>query len=91
MGGHFAWSYIDTDDYIIAYHLTTWVQQIKWEASVQHATSYRLKRMGFSTDKITCGKWTTKNDEEVFVLNPKSYFDNCIGIGYGNLMWLTRY
>lgn len=57
------------------YLLTIWVTQIKWESTIGSATSYRVKRLGFTIDKVVCGEWLTKNNEEVLVPNPEPYFD----------------
>lgn len=91
--GHYCWAYVNSQDYIVPYHLTTWVQQIKWEATMKHATSYRVNRVGFTIDNIICGEWTTKSNEEVFAPNPEPYFDVYVDkgqyIGYGNLISLS--
>lgn len=91
--GHYCWAYTKSEDYMIPYHLTSWVQQIKWEATMKHATSYRINRIGCSIDNVICGEWTTKNNEEVFVPNPEPYFDIYVDkgqyIGYGNLIRMT--
>lgn len=73
--GHFCWSEPELGDYIVPYFLTTWVTIPKWEAMLRNATSYRVKRQGFTIDNVICGEWLTKNNEEVFVLNPEPYFD----------------
>lgn len=67
---------------------------LKWEATLRNATSYRVKRQGFTIDNIICGEWFTKNNEEVFVPNPEPYFDIYVDhgqyIGYGNLVGITK-
>lgn len=77
------------------YVLTIWVTQIKWESTIGSATSYRVKRLGFTIDKVVCGEWLTKNNEEVLVPNPEPYFDVFVVdhvqyIRYGNLGDITK-
>lgn len=92
--GHFCWAQPESGDYIVPYFLSTWVTQPKWEATIQSATSYRVKRIGCSIENITCGEWLTKNNEEVFIPNPEPYFNVYIDrgqyIGYGNLEGITK-
>lgn len=92
--GHFCWAQPESGDYIVPYFLSTWVTQPRWEATIQSATSYRVKRIGCSIENITCGEWLTKNNEEVFVPNPEPYFNIYIDrgqyIGYGNLEGITK-
>lgn len=79
--GHYCWAYVKSEDYIVPYHLTTWVQQIKWEATLKHATCYRVSKIGFSIDNIVCRERTTKSNEEVFMPNPEPYFNVYIDKG----------
>lgn len=92
--GHFAWAQPKSGDYIVPYFLSTWVTLPKWEATIGNATSYRVKRYGFTIDKVICGEWLTKNNEEVFVPNPEPYFDifkdHGQYIGYGNLIGISK-
>lgn len=65
--GHFAWAEPESEDYLVPYFLTTWVTLPKWEQTMGNAMSYRISKSGFMIDKIICGEWLTKNNEEVFV------------------------
>lgn len=81
--GHFCWAEPEAGagDYIVPYFLTTWVTIPKWEATIRHATAYRVKSQG-------CGEWLTKNNEEVFVPNPEPYFD--IYVDRGQYIYLLN-
>lgn len=73
--GNFAWAEPESEDYIVPYFLSTWVTLPKWEQTIANATSYRISKSGFTIDKIIYREWMTKNDKEVFVHNPNTYFD----------------
>lgn len=71
--GHYAWAEPESEDYLVPYFLSTWVTLPKWEQTTENASSYRVSKSGFMIDKIICGEWPTKNNEDVFIPNPSPY------------------
>lgn len=54
--GHFCRAEPVSGNYIVPYFLSTWITQVKWEATISNATSYRIKRMEFIIDNVICGE-----------------------------------
>lgn len=90
---NYAWAQPELADYFVPYFLTTWVMPPKWEATIRNTMSYRITKQCFKIDNIIAGEWMTKNNKEIFVPNPLTYFRLYINkgnyIGYGNLQGIT--
>lgn len=60
---NYAWGQVTLKDYIVPYWLPSWIKPAQIKIMTQATTSYRVNKMGFKIDNITCGEYATKNND----------------------------